>query len=82
MKKTTKDCYDLYMSDPKNAFTKDGRRISRILMVPVYYIILPSSCEFGPPDTSEPSECDEVILKGTIMDPNVYDRIQVGYAHS
>ena len=36
MKKTTKDCYDLYINDPKNDFTKDGRRISRTLVVPVY----------------------------------------------
>ncbi|CAF4287414.1 unnamed protein product, partial [Adineta steineri] len=44
LKKTTKDCLDTYRQDTKNTKTK-------ILIVPVYYIIMPSLCEFGLPDT-------------------------------
>ncbi len=80
MKKTTKDCYESYISDPKNAFTKDGGRIAKILSVPVYYIVMPFSCQFGPPDTEGSSECDEITLKGTIIDRNAPNRIQLAYA--
>jgi len=81
MKKTTKDCYDLYESDPANSFTKDGRKISKILTVPVYYIIMPSSCQFGSPDTNKTSVCGEIKFQGTIIDPNVPNRIQLAYAY-
>ncbi len=81
MKKTTKDCYDLYISDPTNGFTENGRKISKTLMIPVYYIIMPSSCQFGPSDINETSQCDEIILKGTIIDPNIPTRIRLAYAH-
>jgi hypothetical protein len=77
MKKTTKDCYDLYINDPENGFNEDGRKISKILVVPVYYIIMPSSCQFGLSDINQPSECNEIILKGTIIDPNIPNRIRL-----
>ncbi len=81
MKKTTKDCYDLYINDPKNDFTKDGRRICKILVVPVYYIIAPCSCQFGPPDTNKPTQCNQISLTGTIIDPNNPHKIQLAYAN-
>jgi hypothetical protein len=80
MIKTTKDCYDLYINDPKNRLTEDGRRIAKLLVVPVYYIIMPSSCNYGPPDTNKWSECGGTSLKGIIVDPDVPDRIQLAYA--
>jgi hypothetical protein len=81
MKKTTKDCYDLYRSDHKNAFTKDGQRITKVLVVPVYYILMPSSCQFGPSDIDECCEPDPTILQGTIIDPNIRNRIRLAYAN-
>jgi hypothetical protein len=81
MKKTTKDCYNMYIDDPKNWLTQDLKKIDQIRMVPVYYIIMPSSCQFGLPDTSKPSQCDQIPPRGTIIDPNASNRIQLAYAH-
>lgn len=81
MKKTTDECYIMYKNDPANAQTKDGRQITEIRTAPVYYIIMPASCNFGPPGTNKVSELDLPHLPGTIEDPNVPDRIQLAYAH-
>jgi hypothetical protein len=81
MKKTTKDSYDLYRSDHKNAFTEDGQRITKVLMVPVYYILMPSSCQFGPSDINECCEPDPLILQGAIIDPIQPNRIRLAYAN-
>ncbi|CAF0831061.1 unnamed protein product [Adineta steineri] len=74
LKKTTKDCLDAYRQDSKNTKTK-------ILLVPVYYIIMPSLCEFGLPDTVIPIESDEIILRGTIKDPDEPNRIRLAFVN-
>lgn len=77
MKKTTKDCYDMYIKDPKNHFTDDGQKISKILIVPIYFLIIPCSCQFQP---SNINELDETIVKGTIIDPDEPHKIRLAYA--
>jgi len=78
---TTKDCYDSYISDSENAVTEDRRQFDKILIVPVYYIIMSSSCQFGPSDINESSEYDKIILKGTIIDLNIANRIRLASVH-
>jgi len=80
MKKTTKDCYDSYIADSKNASTKQEERIAQVRVVPTYYILALSSCNFGPPDTNKMSQCDETTLRGIITDPDEPDRIHLAYA--
>ncbi len=81
MKKTTKDCYDLYISDPRNLSTEQGQRIAHIRVVPTYYILALSSCNFGPPDTNKTSQCEVATLRGTITDPDEPNRIHLAYAY-
>jgi hypothetical protein len=83
MNKTTKDCYDSYIADPMNAFTKqdERKRIAQVRVVPTYYILALSSCNFGPPDTNKMSQCDETTLRGIITDPDEPNRIHLAYAN-
>jgi len=77
MKKTTKDCYDMYINDSKNHFNEKGEKISQILISPYYYIILPSSCQFEPLNINQ---YDQTIIKGTIIDPVKPHQIRLAYA--
>lgn len=79
MKKTTKDCYDMYINDPKNYFTEDGREISQILLAPVYYIMIPSSCQFEPINRNQSD--GQTIVKGTIFDPDQPHKIRLAYVN-
>ena len=78
--KTAQDCYDTYvesLSDPRNGETK----VSQVRIAPVYYILAPSSCDFGPPDTGETDLSDGGQLKGLIVDPDVPGRIRLARTH-
>ena len=77
MKKTTKDCFQSYIKDEQNHFDSTGQRIHQIKLIPVYYLFLPLSCQFGPSDINENCEPDRMILRGTIIDPFVQDRIRL-----
>ena len=62
--KTAQDCYDAYvesLSDPRNK----EKKVSQVRIAPVYYILAPSSCDFGPPDTGETDLSDGGQLQGT-----------------
>ncbi len=81
MRETTTDCYNSYIKDSRNTYTKNGKKIAKFRLVPVYYILALSSCNFGPPDTGKTSQCDEIYLRGTITDPDEPDRINLAYAN-
>ena len=79
LKKTNKDCYQSYTSDPENYITSDGKRIDQILLIPVYFLLCPLSCQFGPSDLNENCQENSTILQGTIIDPFQRDRIRLAY---
>ncbi|CAF0778447.1 unnamed protein product [Didymodactylos carnosus] len=80
-KKTQHDCYKQFISDPNNLVTKCGKQISKVLYSPVYYIIAPSSCYCGEPDSVKLKEEDKDNVKGIINDPDKPGRIQLAYAN-
>ncbi|CAF2140521.1 unnamed protein product [Rotaria magnacalcarata] len=71
IKKTTKDCFDKYIEYVNNMNTQEENKNIEIRLVPVYYLIALTSCNFGPPDTSNSIVYTETIpLQGTIIDPH------------
>lgn len=70
MKKTTKECYEKYMEYFKHVHSEEEQRNFEVRMAPVYYIIAPTSCNFGPPDTSTSVDTDPKNLQGIIIDPD------------
>ncbi|UJR38541.1 hypothetical protein I4U23_031208 [Adineta vaga] len=82
MKKTSKDCYYIYKNQSEKIKRKSDKTIKEIRMIPVYFLILPSSCDFGPPDTIIPNESDQIILQGTIKDRNDHEKIQLAWANN
>lgn len=81
MKKTSKDSFESYVKDEQNHLTSNGKRIREMKLIPVYYIFLPLSCQFGPSDIDEICESDQLILRGTIIDPFVPHRIRLARVH-
>ncbi|CAF0930500.1 unnamed protein product [Rotaria sordida] len=70
MKKTTKDCYDTYEAHFKSVNLEEDKKNAEIRLVPVYYLLAPTSCNFGPPDTGTSIVHNETTLRGTIIDPD------------
>ena len=60
MRATSKECCNLYQQDPS----------MEIRLVPKYYLLLPSSCQFGPNDSNPLCQCEPDQLPGTIYDPH------------
>ena len=78
MKKTSRDCYNLYKNDPK---IKNNKKIKKIKMIPEYFLIMPSSCDFGPPCTTNPKESDEILPEGIIKDRNNETKIRLAWTN-
>ena len=67
MRATSKECCNLYHRDPS----------MRIRVVPRYYLLLPSSCQFGTDDSNPLCQCEPDQLPGTIHDPYEPSRIKL-----
>ncbi|CAF0970593.1 unnamed protein product [Adineta ricciae] len=78
MKKTSRDCYNLYRNDPK---IKNSKTIKKIKMIPEYFLIMPSSCDFGSPCTADPKESDEIPPEGIIKDRNDEKKIRLAWVN-
>jgi hypothetical protein len=76
MKQTTQECYNTYTEFLSNS-EHDEKGIVQVRIAPVYYILAPSSCYCGSSNISTLSQCNDDRLEGTIMDPDVPNRIHL-----